>query len=331
MKSSEIKEMKFKKSSASKSDLYGIASSILEKFDLYNEGYNANFPNDTDDSVKKTEKNTVTNSFLKDVKKFVIDEYEMGGFDIHIMNLKDESVVVMVNPNSEWIGQYFIGYISFYHSEKEIGKDTIKYIKVSWTDVASEYRGKGLAKALYSSLYLHASKTGYALASDSTLYEGAAGLWQNYIPSIAKHFGVIFDKVIIPLDDKEAKASKSNFSSSQVARFIAMEELSPSTNKIFQALDGLNYSEGEIGVFVYRLLYGTSVKISDKDILKHIKSENLIDLLKKINIDKTDIRYMKNMLSPKLSIKTMKAAVIVLQNEILILRENGKEIIPTSI
>lgn len=336
MENKQIEEIEFEQGQASRTDLEDMAVSWLDKLDL-GDKYTVD-PEGEEDKEGK-----VNSAFIKDVKKKVKDEYEMDGFDIYIMKigagLGSDNAALMVDPNAEYINEYFVGNIFF--SEGKLRKLGIKYYSIHWSNLATEHRGKGLAKGLYSALYEYASKRGYALSSDQILFEGSAGVWTNYIPQIASFFGIVKLKgeIIIPLDDKAAKVNKEKyFGEKKAVRFIAMENPPPQLNELISYLNGLSYTKGEISVFDVHL-YGYSEIIvfdstqKETTFPKLIKNnKTIIDLLKEIN--KTEIGgeiYYSKSFNPAGSIKKIKAAIFNFADANILVKEEGNKLISAKI
>jgi len=167
---------------------------------------------------------------------------------------KGSYLCTIVNPYAVTIGEYFIGLIKVREIKKEryggislAQSVELPALQIYWSDVAVEWRGKGLGKQLYSLVYKWATSKGYALASDDTLFEGSAGMWTTYMPEIASYFGVVIDNIIIPITKEEALLDKFKFFKNTDG-FIAFENPPKLLRKVYYNLKGLSYSKGEIMV-----------------------------------------------------------------------------------
>lgn len=167
---------------------------------------------------------------------------------------KGSYLCTIVNPYAVTIGEYFIGLIKVREIKKEryggislAQSVELPALQIYWSDVAVEWRGKGLGKQLYSLVYKWATSKGYALASDSILFEGSAGMWTTYMPEIASYFGVVIDNIIIPITKEEALLDKFKFFKNTDG-FIAFENPPKLLRKVYYNLKGLSYSKGEIMV-----------------------------------------------------------------------------------
>ena len=88
-----------------------------------------------------------------------------------------------------------------------------------------------------------------AFGSDSMLYEGSAGMWMTYMPTLATYFGVIINEILVPIPVEElTKKNKSIFSIYGVDGFVAMENPPPTVRKIAYNVKGLSFVGGEYGV-----------------------------------------------------------------------------------
>jgi len=104
----------------------------------------------------------------------------------------------------------------------------------------------GIGKQLYTLVYKWVTSKGGALASDSILFEGSAGMWTKYMPQIASYFGVILgDAMIIPISKEEALLDKFKYFKNTDG-FIAFENPPKTLRKLLYNLKGLSFSKGEI-------------------------------------------------------------------------------------
>ena len=159
----------------------------------------------------------------------------------------------LVNPKAKLTGEYFIGIIKtelnsgdFYNLKKGFG---VEIETVHWSNVALEARGTGIGKLMYTMVYEYVKSKGRALGSDSMLFEGSAGMWMNYMPSIARYFGIIINDLMLPVMPEELnKKNKPVFETYGVDGFVAMETPPPMVRKIAYNVKGLSFVKGEYGV-----------------------------------------------------------------------------------
>ena len=159
----------------------------------------------------------------------------------------------LVNPKAKLTGEYFIGIIKtelnsgdFYNLKKGFG---VEIETVHWSNVALEARGSGLGKLMYTMVYEYVKSKGRAFGSDSMLFEGSAGMWMNYMPSIARYFGIIINDLMLPVMPEELnKKNKPAFETYGVDGFVAMETPPPMVRKISYNVKGLSFIKGEYGV-----------------------------------------------------------------------------------
>jgi hypothetical protein len=159
----------------------------------------------------------------------------------------------LINPNAKVTGEYFVGIIKtelnegeFYNLKKGFG---VEVEAVHWSNIALELRGTGMGKMMYTMVYNYVKSQGRALGSDSMLFEGSAGMWMTYMPSIAKYFGIIINDLMLPIAAEELnKKNKPAFETYGVEGFVAMETAPPMVRKIAYNVKGLSFIKGEYGV-----------------------------------------------------------------------------------
>jgi hypothetical protein len=159
----------------------------------------------------------------------------------------------LINPNAKVTGEYFVGIIKtelnegeFYNLKKGFG---VQVEAVHWSNIALELRGTGMGKMMYTMVYNYVKSQGRALGSDSMLFEGSAGMWMTYMPSIAKYFGIIVNDLMLPITPEELnKKNKPAFELYGVDGFVAMETPPPMVRKIAYNVKGLSFIKGEYGV-----------------------------------------------------------------------------------
>jgi hypothetical protein len=193
--------------------------------------------------------------FQNQVKKKFVTVGESSGY--RLLTTKSDRYgggrYYLINPNAKVIGEYFIGIIKtevntgeFYNLKKAFG---VEVETVHWSNVALEMRGTGVGKLMYTMVYDHVKSKGRALGSDSMLFEGSAGMWMRYMPSIAKYFGIIVNDLMLPIAPEELnKKNKSAFELFGVDGFVAMETPATLVRKIAYNVKGLSFVKGEYGV-----------------------------------------------------------------------------------
>jgi hypothetical protein len=339
--SEDLEEISFASGHASNSDLRSIASSVMysSMFDassirskLYNLGALIRGGNgDYDFELKLTDK------LINVIKSKAIDVLSASDVEILIFKKsKNDNLCALVNPNAITLGTYFLGVIKIEFETDSYGAYSIAkavdmpYYQIHWSNVASEFRGMGVGKQLYSLVYEWAKSKGAALASDNTLFAGSAGMWTSYMPQIASYFGVLMGNIVVPISKEEALLDKFKYFS-DVDGFIAFENPSKTMRKILYNLQGLSYSKGEIYTV---LLDGRSINddiASDSDIENSTifnltdSSDNIADLLNTIDMGS----YANNEQGGQMSLKslnrsakisTVKAVVFAFKNAIVIVK-----------
>lgn len=182
----------------------------------------------------------------------------------------------LTNPSANYSGEYFVGIIKtqlnqgdFYNLKKGFG---VEIETVHWSNVALELRGSGMGKAMYTMVYEYLKNKGRAFGSDSMLFEGSAGMWMTYMPTIAKYFGVIINDIMVPINREDmTKKNKPVFDMYGVDGFVAMETPPPMVRKIMYNVKGLSFIKGEYGIV--RMPGGVNDMLDVTDIKKfHGKS-----------------------------------------------------------
>ena len=193
--------------------------------------------------------------FQNQVKKKFVTVGESNGYRLVTTKVDTYGDVkyYLINLNAKVIGEYFVGIIKtevntgdFYNLKKAFG---VQVETVHWSNVALEMRGTGVGKLMYTMVYDHVKSKGRALGSDSMLFEGSAGMWMRYMPSIAKYFGIIVNDLMLPIAPEELnKKNKPAFELYGVEGFVAMETPPPMVRKIAYNVKGLSFIKGEYGI-----------------------------------------------------------------------------------
>jgi GNAT superfamily N-acetyltransferase len=342
IESEDLEEISFASGHASSSDLRGIARSVMYSriFDsssirskLYNLGALIRGGNgDYDFELRLDDK------LVKVIKSKAIDILSSSDLEILIFKeTQNQNLCALVNPNAITLGTYFLGIIKIKFETRSYGAYSISkaidmpYYQIHWSNVASEFRGMGVGKQLYSLVYEWAKSKGSALASDDTLFAGSAGMWTTYMPQIASYFGVLMGNIIVPISKEEALLDKFKYFSN-VDGFIAFDTPSKTMRKILYNLQGLSYSKGEI----YTVLLDT-ISVNKSTIFDLTdSSDDIADLLTSIDQDS----YSNNEQGGKMSLKslnrsakisTVKAAVFSFKDAIVIVKTvatGEKEVLP---
>jgi hypothetical protein len=193
--------------------------------------------------------------FQKAIAKKFIVAGESNGY--RLLTTKEseggDNKYYLSNPNAKVTGEYFVGIIKtelnegdFYNLKKGFG---VQIETVHWSNIALEMRGTGAGKLMYTMVYEYVKSKGRAFGSDSMLFEGSAGMWMNYMPSIAKYFGIIVNDLMLPIAPEElTKKNKAAFELYGVDGFVAMETPPPMVRKIAYNVKGLSFIKGEYGV-----------------------------------------------------------------------------------
>tara|TARA_R110000868_G_scaffold205741_1_gene454347 strand:- start:352 stop:1506 length:1155 start_codon:yes stop_codon:yes gene_type:complete len=252
-----LQEITFQSGDASDSEEADIASKIMY-LDIFGSG--AIYKKFQDLNVFDKNGSLIWNTKLTDqIQKLIKSKAKdiISSKDMELLVFKasgnNNNKCALVNPNANTISEYFIGMIniSFDEDSKTYSDYStsqavdIPFYQITWSDLAKAYRGKGIGKQLYTLVYEWTKSKGAGLASDSTLYEGSARMWTNYMPQIASYFGVLLGNIVIPISKEEAMLDKfKHFGAAD--GFAAFENPSKTMRKILYNLKGLTYSNGDI-------------------------------------------------------------------------------------
>lgn len=251
-----LQEIKFQSGDASQSDEETIAGKIMY-LDIFGSGaiykklQDLNVLNKNGGVISDTKLTDQIQKLIKSKAKDVVSSKDM---ELLVFKRYSKSnVCALVNPKANTITEYFIGMIniSFDEDSKTYSDYStsqavdIPFYQITWSDLATAYRGKGIGKQLYTLVYEWTKSKGAGLASDSMLYEGSARMWTNYMPQIASYFGVLLGNIVIPISKEEALLDKfKHFGTAD--GFAAFENPSKTMRKILYNLKGLTYSNGDI-------------------------------------------------------------------------------------
>jgi hypothetical protein len=245
-----VKEISFGKGHASANNAEDISSDAI-----YMSGIEHELGKKRDDDYDELKIPVSDPVFQKQINKKFTIVGESNGYKL-VTTKEDRYGDVkyyLVNPSAKVIGEYFIGIVKtelnkgeFYNLKKGFG---VEIETVHWSNVAIETRGTGVGKLMYTMVYEHVKSKGRALGSDSMLFEGSAGMWMSYMPSIAKYFGIIINDLMLPISPEELnKKNKPAFDTFGVDGFVAMENPPQMVRKIAYNVKGLSFVKGEYGV-----------------------------------------------------------------------------------
>jgi hypothetical protein len=120
--------------------------------------------------------------------------------------------------------------------------------KIGFSEVATEYRGKGYGAKLYDMILDHYG----VLQSDSTLYAGSLAMWSKHMPRAASFVGAMVggylnrNFVVVPVDSKDLDDRK--FLERAVRNIVAFKRVPSSLKKQLQAVSGLSLRNGTLQV-----------------------------------------------------------------------------------
>lgn len=173
-----------------------------------------------------------------------------------LVKTKGDGVYYMVDKEATVAAKVFVGVIkidtlqdSAYVYDLKKGFE-LKAQQVGISMVAEELMGKGVGKLMYTLLFDLLQSKGEALASDSTLFEGSAGMWLRYMPQIADYFGIMIADVILPIPKEElTEANKKKLAAVSAGNgFVATNNPPMMLRKLANNLKGLSFVNGEYAV-----------------------------------------------------------------------------------
>lgn len=286
-----VKEISFGTGQASSNNAEDISSDAMYMNGIDHELGRYRDDNDDYDELKIPVTDPTFQKLIK--KKFEVIGESNGGFRLlktKETRYSDDIRYYLTNPNAKVTGEYFIGIIKtelntgdFYNLKKGFG---VEVETVHWSNIALEMRGTGVGKLLYTMVYEHVKSKGRALGSDSMLFEGSAGMWMNYMPSIASYFGIIINDIMIPMNREDmTKKNKPVFDMYGVDGFVAMETPPSMVRKIMYNVKGLSFIAGEYGIVkmhgrVNDKLDATNQRSSNSDESRFIDYINNFDTIK---------------------------------------------------
>jgi len=227
----------------------------------------------------------------------------------------------------------------FYNFKKGFG---VKVEAIHWSNIALELRGTGMGKLMYTMVYEYVKSKGRALGSDSMLFEGSAGMWMTYMPSIAKYFGIIVNDLMLPIAPEELnKKNKPAFELYLVEGFVAMETPPPMVRKIAYNVKGLSFIKGEYGVVKMegkvndildvtkrsKTLFGQRLKDPKEESARFIDYVNNFDTIKALMNSALEYSISDTVGTRKTKYKTL---IFAFDNAVLVVKElpNGLSVTP---
>ena len=275
------------------------------------------------------ERNKLVKPLLKDLLSQNTPIAEEGQYKLLFKSRSGEHIFYLIDTKAPTVDMVFVGkmvlerYMDefYFNPEKAF---SLKMFQVHWSNIGIEYRGKGLGKVMYTLVYQYLSSKGYAMASDSMLFEGSSGMWRTYMPDIANYFGIMMRDVLLPVS-KEDVADTKLVEKSDLDGFVAMENPPKLVRKLAYNVSGLSFARGEYGmVNVYETEIDKETPIffnkSFIDAIDEEDFESLNDLAKKIS-KRDDIHTATG------NIKNLKCLIIVFQNALVAAKQVGDKIV----
>ena len=198
--------------------------------------------------------------FKKALKKRMLSTGQESGQYVLVKSKGDASddmtLYYLVDKEATVAARFFVGLIkigslqdSAYTYNLKKGFE-LKAQQVSLSMVAEELMGKGVGKLMYTLLFEMLQSKGEALASDSTLFVGSAGMWLRYMPQIADYFGIMIADVILPIPREElTEANKKKLAAVSAGNgFVATNNPPMMLRKLANNLKGLSFVNGEYAV-----------------------------------------------------------------------------------
>jgi len=245
-----MREISFEKGHAASDSLYDMSNSALANIDIDTDLDKGT----TDDEGDYQELSTNHKVFVKSLAKKTTAIAQSGGYTLLLKNgAKSEFEYFLVNKSAKKIGEFFVASmrtdITTYRRYNLQKAFDVVVETVHWSNLASELRGQGIGKLLYTLVYDYVKSKGRAFGSDYMLFEGSAGMWMTYMPKLAPYFGIVLDGVILPVSKEELTIkNKPIFDMFGLDGFIAMENPPKLVRKIMHNVQGLSYIGGEYGV-----------------------------------------------------------------------------------
>jgi hypothetical protein len=244
-----IREISFEKGHAADDNLEDMADNALSNLDI-DEDLDRAFPDDT----RYVDLPTNNKTFVKSLAKRTTTIAQSGAYTLLVKNGgKPEFQYFLVNKSAKQIKEFFIASmrtdITTYRRYNLQKAFDVVVETVHWSNLATELRGQGVGKLLYTLVYEHVKGMGRAFGSDYMLFEGSAGMWMTYMSKLGSYFGVVLDGIILPIPKEELTIkNKPIFDMWGLDGFIAMENPPKLVRKIMHNVQDLSYIRGEYGV-----------------------------------------------------------------------------------
>jgi hypothetical protein len=206
---------------------------------------------DTVDCVKKAISKLSPKNYVSANIVETEDQYAL-----HMVKKGDYVYFRLGNTEVTNLGEYFLGVIQvkFKYGNARFMKNSfdLKMCEVVWSNIATEYLGKGFGKIMYSLVYRYLSSKNVAFSSGTQLFEGSQKMWFNFIPTIADNFGVILhSSFFIPITKEEMiKEGYKLGDRGNVDQCIAIGNPPKLIQKVIDGLNGLSFTKGEFGMLM---------------------------------------------------------------------------------
>jgi len=196
-----------------------------------------------------------------------------GGYQLRMQKYANQIVFHLVDTKAKYIYEYFVGIIKTEFGNHNYRFDSrkafnLKCYQIHWSNVAEEKMGQGLGKLMYTMVYEYVNGLGAALVSDRMLFQGSQKMWFDYIPTIAKFFGVVLEDIFFPIDKSEINRDVMR---STVDTVVAMENPPKEIRKLAYNVQGLSFKKGQYGMMPIR------AGINDKIALKAGEASRTFD------------------------------------------------------
>jgi len=280
------------------------------------------------DFVEDPERNKLVEPLLKDIFSKHTPVNEEGPYKLVLKIQSGEYVFYLINTEASTVDMVFAGIMRLekyngdwmYSFQKAFD---LKVLQVHWSNIGVEYRGKGLGKIMYTLVYEYVSEIGYAMASDSMLFEGSSGMWRTYMPGIASYFGIMIDDVLLPVTKADV-ANTSLIEKSKLDGFVAMENPPKLIRKIAHNVEGLSFANNEYGMIT---LGSDSIndKLAEFDDQRFMDVIDEFDSLKQVAKKFNKFNDIKSS-SPK-KIDSLKCLILAFEDAIIAVKQVGDRIV----
>ena len=280
---------------------------------------------DFEDDPKKNE---LVEPLLNDIFSQHTPVNEEGPYKLLLKKQSGEYVFYLINTEAFAVDEVFVGIMRLepydgnwmYNLKKAFD---LKVLQVHWSNIGVNYRGKGLGKIMYTLVYEYVSETGYAMSSDSMLFEGSSGMWRTYMPSIASYFGIMIDDVLLPVTKADV-ANTTLVSQAKLDGFIAMENPPKLIRKIAHNVEGLSFANNEYGMMT---LSASSIN----DELMEFDDQRFIDAIDEFDSLKQVVKKLSafndiHSANPS-KINNFKCLILAFEDSIIAVKQVGDSIV----